>query len=100
MEVTVFEDVYHQWDGKDVEKRFVNLNLAKCRMRIGTDDEIVDEFTRLRMNGMISRTAILARSASREGYFIQKNDATRCRSDEILLSALSEGERNTEVRAG
>ena len=89
VDLTVFENIYHQWDGRDVERRFVNFNLASCRMRINTDDQVDDERTGMRMNGMISRTAILGCSVSRNGYFIKKDDATRQRSDEILLSTLS-----------
>lgn len=96
--LTVFENVYHQWDGSDVEKRFVDFNLANCRMRIGVDDEVRDERTGIRMSGRTSRTAILGLSASRQGYFIQKDDTTRRLSDEILLTTLAEVGQDAPVQ--
>jgi dienelactone hydrolase len=89
VEVTVFRDTYHQWDGVDETRRWVPANLARCRMRLSPDYELRDERTGLRARGRASRTAILTIWANPLGYFILRDEEASRRSDEILLNAIS-----------
>jgi dienelactone hydrolase len=88
VEVVVFENIYHQWDGRDETVRFVPFNLSRCRMRLGVDYKIRDERTGIAARGRISRALIIATSVW-SGYEILRDPPTRDRSDEMLLSFLA-----------
>jgi dienelactone hydrolase len=91
VEVVVFKNIYHQWDGRDETVRFVPFNLSRCRMRLGTDFKIRDERTGIAVRGRISRALIIATSVW-SGYEILRDPPTRDRSDEMLLSFLASTE--------
>jgi dienelactone hydrolase len=96
VDLKIFADTYHQWDGNDAEPRFVNFNLHQCHFRIDESNGVRDERTGIRMRGRASRTAMIGVSASRDGYHILRNEATLERSDAMLLAALA----RTMQRAG
>jgi dienelactone hydrolase len=85
----VFDNTYHQWDGADVERRFVRFSLVGCRSIIEPDNEIRDLRTGLRIRGRISRTLVIANALDWSGYHIQRNEAVLRRSHEALLAFLA-----------
>lgn len=88
VELVVFENIYHQWDGRDETVRHVPFNLSRCRMRLGADYKIRDERTGIVARGRISRALIIA-SGVWSGYEILRDVETRKRSDKMLLSFLA-----------
>lgn len=92
VEMKVFENVYHQWDGEDETIRFVPFNLSHCRMRLGTDYRIRDERTGIAMRGIRSRALLIASSVW-SGYHILQDRETHEKSDEMLLGFLAKASR-------
>jgi dienelactone hydrolase len=85
VELVVFENIYHQWDGRDETVRYVPFNLSRCRMRLGADYKVRDERTGIAVRGRISRALVIASSVW-SGYEILRDVETRKRSDKMLLS--------------
>jgi len=98
VDLTVFPDTYHQWDSDDVERRFVLFSLAGCEMLVDRSNEIRDTATGLRMTGLPSRAAILARGIRTSGYHILRNEETLRRSDAALFAFLETVTRRTRAR--
>lgn len=88
-EMRVFDGIYHQWDGEDETRRFFPLNLRRLRFRIGSDGDVRDERTGLRMTGRTSRLGLIALWVDPTGYSMLRDEDTTKRSDEILLAALA-----------
>jgi dienelactone hydrolase len=88
VDMRVFESIYHQWDGSDESKRFFPFNLRRMRFRVGEDQEVRDERTKLRMRGRVSRVALMSLWADPSGYSMLRDEDAIRRSDEILFKAL------------
>jgi dienelactone hydrolase len=99
VDVEIFADTYHQWDGNDAERRFVSFNLHQCHFRIDENNGVRDERTGIRMRGRASRTAMIGLSASRNGYHILRNEAALERSDAMLLAALARSTQRAGARS-
>lgn len=99
VEVRLFDDAHHQWNGGDVEKRFVRFGLAECCVRIGRDGAMRDETTGLAITGKLSRLLVMARSVSLRGYTILRNEVVQRRSDAMLLDFLDRACRQNPDRA-
>ena len=99
VEMKVFENIYHQWDGEDETIRFVPFNLSHCRMRLGTDYKIRDERTGIAMRGKKSRALLIASSVW-SGYHILQDRETHRRSDEMLLAFLDAASSRNMAGAG
>lgn len=89
VELDILKDVNHQWDGSDVERRFVRFNLRNCAVRIDKRYDAFDERSGFRLRGPISRALLLMMRASPEGYYILKDEAATRRSDRRLLDFLA-----------
>ena len=90
----VLDGAYHQWDSDDVEKRFVRFNLHGCNAWLGTDNDLRDEGTGIRLRGRLSRGALLLFRVGLDGYHILRDEDALTRSDALLLEFLA------RVRAG
>jgi dienelactone hydrolase len=88
-DVQVFDDIYHQWDGEDQTRRFFPFNLRRLRFRIGSDGDVRDERTGLRMRSRASRLGLIALWIDPTGYSMLRDEDTTKRSDEILLASLA-----------
>ncbi len=88
VDLRVFEDVYHQWDGEDAKKRFVPFNLSRMRLRVEPDHGVCDERSGLRMKGRISRTSLITMWTDPRGYSILRDEDTTKRTDDILRESL------------
>lgn len=84
VDVVVFDNIYHQWDGRDETVRYVPFNLSRCRMQLGKDHKIRDERTGFALRGRISRALVIATSVW-SGYEILRDEETRKKSDRMLL---------------
>ena len=84
VDLEVFPDIYHQWDGDDEAKRFVRFSLGQVRMRVTRDNRVIDEKTGLEVRGRLRRALVLALSVSTKGYHIQRSTETIERSDSLL----------------
>ncbi|ESR26828.1 dienelactone hydrolase family protein [Lutibaculum baratangense] len=88
VQMSVFDGVYHQWDGEDLKKRFVPFNLRRLHMSVTPDHEVKDERTGAAMSGRPSRTAIIGMWTDPSGYSILRDEETTKRTEEILLERL------------
>lgn len=95
VDLTLYPDLFHQWDDADAGHKFVLLELAGCRMRVMRDNQIVDQRTGMRMRGWWSRSAILAISTSPMGYHTKPDAAATAVSDAHLISALAWAEKGS-----
>ncbi|WP_051341072.1 dienelactone hydrolase family protein [Azospirillum halopraeferens] len=100
--VRVYPETFHQWDGDDVERRHVGLNLGNLRFRVTEDNRVVDERTGLVMRGPLSRRLMIGLGVSRLGYDIQASARAKGWSDEDLhrFLTLSIGEPEILTRNG
>ncbi|MBC8129880.1 MAG: dienelactone hydrolase family protein [Rhizobiaceae bacterium] len=89
VDLTLYPDLYHQWDDADAGHKFVLLELAGCRMRVTRENRIVDERTGLSMRGWWTRSAILALSCGLTGYHTKPDAEATAISDAHLLAALA-----------
>ncbi len=88
VEMKIFDEVYHQWDGEDETRRHVNFNLRRLHMALSEDHRIRDERTGVTMASRASRMAVIAMWTSPFGYTILRDEETARRTDDILLEAL------------
>lgn len=88
VDMTVFANTRHQWDGADRVPRFVSFSIAGCQFRVSADNTVRCEKSGMLMRGMVSRTVMIGRSASRSGYWILRDPAVTEMSDAILLASL------------
>lgn len=88
VELKVF-DAYHQWDGKDEEKRHVFGSLADLHVTITKDNELREEKWNTEVGGAISRALTILRDLRWDGYDILRDDDLHRKTDEMLLDFLS-----------
>ena len=89
VETIVYEDAYHQWDGGSATPWRARTGLARCRFTVEKSGVVRDDFTMLPMTGPLTRKAILALCADREGYLLGRDDAIRERSNRALGAFLA-----------
>ncbi len=92
VENMVFENVYHQWDSDDHERRFDPFNIQNLGTRIEPNGHIFDESSNRQVRGFSSRLLMIARSVSLKGFHLKRDAETMAKTDELLL-------RYLEVRA-
>jgi len=92
VENLVFENVYHQWDSDDHERRFDRFNIQNLGTRIDPEQQIIDEKTGNIVRGFTSRLMMIARSVSLSGFHLKRDPEIMRKTDELLL-------RYLEVRA-
>ena len=92
----LFEDTYHQWDGKDVKKRHVAFSLVNCHVRVGRDGVLRGERSNRPIRGNLDRLRYLLRHTNWKGYDILRSDEAIKRSDALLFEFLEEIERASQ----
>ncbi len=90
VEVHVYPDAYHQWDGVDLSRRFTRFSLQSCDLIVEPDNVVRDSRTRLAITGPISRTLMLAANVSVRGYEMLRDEETLAKSDATLLRFFGE----------
>ena len=88
VEMVVFPEAYHQWDGAVSRPREVGRTIAGCRLEVGADAVVRDLVTGLPMNGRIARQAVLALCVGDRGFVIGRDDAVRAQSNYLLTRFL------------
>ncbi len=92
-EFVIYEDAYHQWDGRFAGPRMIGRNLAPCEFNVNHAGVARDTFTFLPMSGPFLRKVILGACVESEGYLIGRNDEVRARSNsavgEFLMRAFN-----------
>lgn len=81
-------DAYHQWDGKDFEKRHVFGSLADLRITITKDNEVREEKWDAEIEGALSRALFILRDLRWGGYDILRDDGKHRETDRMLLDFL------------
>lgn len=89
VENIIFENVYHQWDSDDHQKRFDRFSIRDLATRIAPDNVIYDESNGRVIAGFTSRFLMIARAVSLKGFYLMRDEDTFRKSDEILLRYLA-----------
>jgi dienelactone hydrolase len=85
VEVIVYPEAAHQWDGGALSERAVSRTPAACRLRVDADGAIEDENTGLPMTTPLFRRLILAACMDgAEPYPIVRDNAVRAKSNQAL----------------
>ena len=81
VEMIVYQDAYHMWDGGPAQAWRPPHHLADCRLVVEPDGRVYDENTWLPMTGPLTRKLILALCINGDGYLIQGDDEVRAKSN-------------------
>lgn len=100
VDLVVYEDTYHQWDGSDRKKRFVQFALPDTRIRVARDHSMRDERTGLRITGRISRAAAILASVDPRGYHILRDESVIEEANQRTLSFLRTVSERDRMPAG
>ncbi len=87
--MVVYEDAFHQWDGRFGAPRMIGRNLADCEFNVNGKGVARDMNTLLPMTGPFLRKVILGLCADSEGYMIGRDDEIRARSNRDVGTFLS-----------
>ena len=90
VEIEVYEEAYHQWDGSIRGPRTIGANLAPCRFRVDDGGGVWNLPWRLPVVNPLTRKLALALCVDREGYLIGRDDDVRARSNARLARFLEE----------
>lgn len=89
-------DAYHQWDGKDAEKRHVFGALSDIRVTITRDNRLIQDNWNVEVRNLLSQALYMILDLGWDGYDIQRDAALHRRTDRLLLDLL----HRVAVRAG
>lgn len=89
VEMVVYEDAFHQWDGRPGSNWSPRRGLRDCRLRVLADGTIEDGSGLLEMTGFYTRATILSLCSDSEGYTIKGDAAVRARSNALLAGFLN-----------
>lgn len=84
VEMVVYRNAYHQWDGYFHGPREIGRNLAGCRLVVERDGRVRDGRWVLPMIGVTTRKLILALCVDDQGYLIGRDDDVRRKSNRDL----------------
>lgn len=85
----VVHDAWHQWDGMDIEKRFVRWSLEGLHLRVDKDCNVMREsLPPVPMVGAWSRRTLIAMGVRPTGYHIMRDEQVEEESYAILLRFL------------
>ena len=98
--LVVYEDAYHQWDGRAGADWRPSRGIRACRFRLEPDGTVRDLRTRLGMTGKRGRTLSLGLCTDGDGYTIRNDPAVRARSTEELARFLNQVLRGGSQPAG
>ncbi|WMS43695.1 dienelactone hydrolase family protein [Acuticoccus sp. MNP-M23] len=88
VENMVFDNVYHQWDSDDHERRFDRFNIQNLKTRIDPDNQIISERSGNVIRGFTSRLALIARAVSLSGFHLKRDAEIMAKTDALLLRYL------------
>ncbi len=80
VQIIVYPDAVHQWDG-GMPRGVIGRQLADCRFRVERDGTVRDENTFLPMSGPFLRKVILGLCTGSRPYPIGRDDAVRAQSN-------------------
>lgn len=89
VEVRVFDDAMHQWDGAWPGPRTIGRNLAPCRFEVTGTGAVRDARLWLPMWNPLSRKVLLGLCADAEGYLIGRDDGVRADSNAAMAAFLA-----------
>ncbi len=89
VEVVIYPDAMHQWDGRSNRPWRTPRGLAECSFSVGRDGSVSDNRTFLPMRGPTTRKLILAACADSRGYLIGRDDDVRQQSNAAVASFLN-----------
>ena len=95
-EFVVYDDAYHQWDGRFAGPRMIGRNLAPCEFNVNKAGVVRDTLTFLPMSGPFLRKVILGLCVESEGYLIGRDDAVRAKSNSAVGEFLMRAFNGTE----
>jgi len=84
VEIVVYPEAVHQWDGRFASEREIGRNLADCDFWVERDGTVRDKALWLPMTTAFYRKVMLGLCADSEGYLIGRNDAVRARSNRAM----------------
>ncbi len=87
VELAVF-DAFHQWDGKDQEKRHMFASLADLHMTLTRDNRMVEERWDHEVNGPIRKALVMLRDLDWEGYDMLRDSDLHRETDRRLFDFL------------
>ncbi len=90
VEMIVYPEGMHQWDGRSTRPWRPTYTLAPCAYRLLKDGSGEDERTGLPVSTPLLRRGSLALCASKDGYLIGRDDAIRAQSNRALAGFLTE----------
>lgn len=97
--VKVYPETFHGWDGDKADHRHATPGFGRLRLTVTEDQRILHAPTRIEMRGPLTRRLILALSACRMGYGIQRNPQAKASSDADLARFLADGIGEPEILA-
>ncbi|MEO1192126.1 MAG: dienelactone hydrolase family protein [Pseudomonadota bacterium] len=89
VELVVYPDAMHQWDGRARSPWRPRYTLAPCAYRLQASGRGIDESTGLGISSPFLRRASLALCASDSGYLIGRDDAVRLESNREVAEFLT-----------
>jgi dienelactone hydrolase len=87
VELKVF-DGYHQWDGKDLEKRHNSVALADLHITLTRDNRMVEEDDGREMAGPMSRGLAILGNLDWGGYDMLRDEKLHAETDRLLFEQL------------
>lgn len=84
----LLHDAYHQWDGNDVEKRFVRWSLEGLHIHVDRKNVARHARTGLPVAGLWSRKLVIGLGVRASGYHIKRDPAVKAESYDRLLDFL------------
>ena len=89
VELKIYENAYHQWDGSERKKCFVPVSLRDCHIRIDPASRLWDERSGREITGRWSQLWFFARNMNWQGYHMLEDASVRDDSDARLMDFLA-----------
>lgn len=89
VEIVVYPEAYHQWDGVFSGPFRIGRDLSDCRLEVAESGLVTDVRTWIPMLGPLARKSILAACAAEDGYLIGRDEDVRAKSNRHLGAFLA-----------
>lgn len=89
VEVKVYAEGYHQWDGGPSNPRRIGRDLSGCRFTVDPEGVVQEAWTRLPMIDSLTRKLILGLCSGSDGYVLLRDESVRARSNRDLGAFLA-----------
>ncbi|MBL27006.1 MAG: dienelactone hydrolase [Rhodospirillaceae bacterium] len=90
VEVKVYPEGYHQWDGGPSSPRRIGRDLSGCRFTVDPKGVVHESWTRLPMVDTLTRKLILGLCSGSDGYVLLRDESVRAQSNRDLGAFLAE----------